>query len=152
MSYYPEYFGVIQPGHENETLWCKHLSWLDQSILLCLLVFIFVNLNTLWSLKYQKQAQKNPQFQWKSSTQAWTIDLERRSAWFRKKMTDFDIQQHPSFNVNYCVTYLWRFSVNKIMVSSMECVAYTGNWNWLCFLKVATGNLISPLKILNNVY
>lgn len=43
--YYPEYFRIIQPGHENKTFWCKHLSWLDQAVLLRLLVFIPISLD-----------------------------------------------------------------------------------------------------------
>lgn len=57
VSYYPEYFGIIQPGHENETFWCKHLSWLDQAILFCLLIFIAISFNVLWSLKHKKSSR-----------------------------------------------------------------------------------------------
>lgn len=45
--YYPEYFRIIQPGHQNKTFRCKHLSWLDQAVLLSLLIFIPIGLDVL---------------------------------------------------------------------------------------------------------
>lgn len=120
MSYYPEYFGIIQPGHENETFWRKHLSWLDQAILLGLLIFISISLNTLWSLKHKKKKL----FQLKSSTQCpWTTDHEVYSGacqhcwaltWAREYIT--------------CLTLLTLYSTR--LACNMHCMCFF----WLNFL------------------
>lgn len=114
MSYYPEYFGIIQPGHENETFWRKHLSWLDQAILLGLLIFISISLNTLWSLKHKKKKL----FQLKSSTQCpWTTDHEVYSGacqhcwaltWAREYIT--------------CLTLLTLYSTR--LACNMHCMCF----------------------------